>query len=267
MNELQSPAATEPDFSALEIRRLDGGICVLVINRVDRMNALDPYAAAALRSALKDAVADAGTRVLVLHGAGGHFCTGFDLKHKRIAGEEGALRILQDCFRLLQDGPVPSIAAVEGNAFGAGLSLALACDQIVAAGNSKMCAPFTGIGLVPDVGMAITLERRVGPGRARRWMYEGTVVLAEEALASGLVDNRVEGGQVLDAALEQARRWVLRAPLAISAVRKLTRMAPGPVDAVLSEELRLQTELAASEDHAEGVSAFRERRKPVFRGR
>jgi enoyl-CoA hydratase/carnithine racemase len=205
--------------------------------------------------------------VLVLHGAGDHFCTGFDLKHKRVPGEEGALRILQDCFRILQGGPLPSIAAVEGNAFGAGLSLALACDQIVASSNARMCAPFTGIGLVPDVGMGLMLERRVGTGRARRWMYEGNVVLADEAMDAGLVDARVEVGQALEAALEQARRWVLRSPLAIAAVRKLTQLPQALVDEFLREELRLQKELAATEDHAEAVNAFRERRKPSFRGR
>ena len=267
MSEPKGILPTEPDLTALEIRRLEDGICVLIIHREDRMNALDPYAAAALRQALQAAMADPQLRVLVLYGAGGHFCTGFDLKHKRVPGEEGALRILQDCYRLLQDGPLPSIAAIEGNAFGAGLSLALACDQLITASGAKMCAPFTGIGLVPDVGMAITLERRVGPGRARRWMYEGTVVRAEEALSVGLADATVENGNTLDAALEQARRWVLRAPLAIAAVRALTQLPQAVVDHVLAQELRLQQELASTEDHVEGVAAFREKRKPVFRGR
>ncbi|SFB89720.1 Enoyl-CoA hydratase/carnithine racemase [Polaromonas sp. OV174] len=230
------------------------------------MNALDPYAAAALRLALKDAMADTSLRVqvLVLHGAGGHFCTGFDLKHKRVAGEEGAL---QDCFRILQDGPLPSIAAIEGNAFGAGVSLALACDQMVASRQTKICAPFTDIGLVPDVGMAITMERRVGPGNARRWMYEGSVVLADEALATGLIDACAEQGQALEVALGQAGRWAQRVPLAIAAVRRLSSLPQALMEQVFAEEHRLQAELAATEDFAEGVNAFRDRRKPVFQRR
>jgi enoyl-CoA hydratase/carnithine racemase len=266
MSEMENRVSTEPDLTAVKTERLEDGICVLKLSRADRMNALDPSAAAALRMALKDAMADTSLRVLVLHGVGGNFCTGFDLKHKRVPGEEGALSILQDCFCILQDGPLPSIAAIEGNAFGGGLSLALGCDQIVVADNARMCAPFTGIGLVPDIGMALTMERRVGAGRARRWMYEGTVVLAQEALETGLVDACAKPGQSLEAGLEQARRWVLRAPLAIAALRKLTQLPRTLVEASLAEERRLQKGLASTSDHAEAISAFRERRAPVFRG-
>ena len=93
------------------------------------------------------------------------------------------------------------------------------------------------------------------------------MVRAEEALSVGLADATVENGNTLDAALEQARRWVLRAPLAIAAVRRLTQLPQTAVDHVLAQELRLQKELASTEDHVEGVAAFREKRKPVFRGR
>ena len=81
-----STHVTEPDPSALDVQRLEGGLCVMAFQRADRMNALDPYAAAALREALRDAMADPALRVIVLHGAGGHFCTGFDLKHQRVPG-------------------------------------------------------------------------------------------------------------------------------------------------------------------------------------
>lgn len=264
----EQPAAfrTQPDSSAVVATTREGGVRILSIERRDRMNSLDPAAAAALRQSLQEATADRSLRVIVLHGAGGHFCTGFDLKHKRIPGEEGVLAILQDCFRLLQGTDLPSIAAVEGNAFGAGLSLALACDQIVAAEHARLCAPFTAIGLVPDVGMVHTLERRVGFGRARRYMYEGTVLTAQPALAVGLVDEVVAPGTALDASVAQATGWCARAPLALAAIRSLSRSPDSAVDELLAQERRLQASLAASGDFAEGVAAFRERRKPVFRG-
>lgn len=254
---------------ALRVDDFDGGIRVLSIDRPQRMNALDPASAYELAAALREAQADKALRVIVLTGAGGNFCTGADLKHRKQPGEESVLVPLQHCCDALTQGPLPVIAAVDGAAFGAGLSLALACDRIVAAESARFCAPFTGIGLVPDVGMLRTLPRRVGEFRAREWMIEGTVVNATAALQHGLVDELVADVPARETALDRARLWAARAPMAIAALKRMAlQVDDAAAMAQLFERERVeQAALAASEDFAEAVAAFRDRRPARFQGR
>ena len=268
MNDRMQPNTPASD-NPLRVDDLAGGIRVLTIDRSHRMNALDPASAYALADALRAAQANAALRVIVLTGAGGNFCTGADLKHRKQPGEESVLRPLQICCEALTAGPLPCIAAVDGAAFGAGLSLALACDRIVAADTARFCAPFTGIGLVPDVGMVRSLPRRVGVARAREWMIEGTVVNAASALQHGLADELAAGVPAQDAAIERARLWAGRAPMAIAALKRLESHEGGAVAwAPLFERERTeQAALTASGDFAEAVAAFRERRPAQFKGR
>ncbi|QHE88733.1 enoyl-CoA hydratase/isomerase family protein [Hydrogenophaga sp. BPS33] len=234
------------------------------------MNALDPASAHALADALRAAQADPALRAIVLTGTGGQFCTGADLKHRKQPGEESVLVPLQFCCDLLMQGPLPCIAAVDGAAFGAGLSLALACDRIVASSAARFCAPFTGIALVPDVGMVRTLPRRVGAARAREWMIEGTVVDAASALQHGLVDELADHAAALDTAMARARLWAGRAPMAIAALKRLEAHdahKAAPMAQLFERERAEQSALTASADFAEAVAAFRERRPAVFQGR
>jgi 2-(1,2-epoxy-1,2-dihydrophenyl)acetyl-CoA isomerase len=235
-----------------------GAARILTFDRPARLNAIDITLAGALRDSLAAALADPSVRVLVLAGSGGNFCTGADLSN---AGTDSVLPLLHECFLLIHCGPKPCIAAVEGYAYGGGLSLALACDFIVAGAGASFCAPFTGIGLIPDVGMSWTLPQRVGPARARTWMFEGTAIDAEEALASGLVDTMVDAGAALDAALERAARLATRAPMAIAALRTLLNPA-APAAAALAEEMAIQATLRGSDHFAEALRAFKRRGTP-----
>lgn len=259
----------ETPVRAVRVDDLDGGVRVLAIDRPHRMNALDPASAHELAEALREAQANPALRVIVLTGTGGHFCTGADLKHRKQPGEESVLVPLQHCCEALIGGPLPVIAAVDGAAFGAGLSLALACDRIVASEAARFCAPFTGIALVPDVGMVRTLPRRVGAARAREWMIEGTVVDAGAALQHGLVDELASGVPALQTATERARLWAARAPMAIAALKRLEAQEGGdaPMAQLFERERAEQSALTASADFAEAVAAFRERRPAQFRGR
>lgn len=255
------------DAEPLRIQDAEDGVRVIAIDRPHRMNALDPASAHALADALRAAQANSALRVIVLTGAAGHFCTGADLKHRKQPGEESVLVPLQACCDAILQGPLPCIAAVDGAAFGAGLSLALACDRIVASGAARFCAPFTGIALVPDVGMVRTLPRRVGASRAREWMIEGTVVDAATALQHGLIDELADSGVALDAAMTRARLWASRAPMAIAALKRLEAHEAGIMAQLFERERMEQSALTASADFAEAVAAFRERRPARFQGR
>lgn len=260
---------TQNPVRAVRVDDLDGGVRVLTIDRPHRMNALDPASAYELAEALRSAQSDATLRAIVLAGAGNNFCTGADLKHRKQPGEESVLRPLQLCCEALLQGPLPVIAAVDGAAFGAGLSLALACDRIVASEAARFCAPFSGIALVPDVGMVRTLPRRVGAARAREWMIEGTVVDADTALQHGLVDELASGVPALQVATARARLWAGRAPMAIAALKRLEAFegAATSLADLFERERTEQSALTASADFAEAVAAFRERRPAQFQGR
>lgn len=244
----------------------EGGVRVISINRPQRMNALDPPSATALRDCLRAAHSAPGVRVLVITGTQGQFCAGADLKYKKAPGEEGVLARLQECHDAIALGPLPCIAAIEGSAYGAGLSLALACDRIVASANARLCAPFTGIGLVPDVGMLVSLPRRVGWARAREWMIEGTSVTSDQALQCGLIDELVDSGTAVEFALKRASLWATRAPLALSALKQIDAHQAS-TSKLFEQEREFQALLTASEDFAEAVAAFTARRKPTFQGR
>lgn len=243
-----------------------GAARVITLDRPARLNAIDFALASILRDSLAAALAAPSVRVLILAGSGGNFCTGADLKNASSADKTSVLPLLHECFQLIHCGPKPCIAAVEGYAYGGGFSLALACDFIVTGAGASFCAPFTGIGLIPDVGMSWMLPQRVGIGKARTWMFEGSIIGAEEALASGLIDAMVDAGTALDAALERAERLATRAPLAVAALRTLLNQA-APAAAALAQELAIQSTLRASDDFAEALLAFRERRAPRFGGR
>ncbi|MBU4610159.1 enoyl-CoA hydratase/isomerase family protein [Achromobacter sp. GG226] len=258
---------SETETSPIRTHR-DGAIGILTIDRPARMNALTPRAGLALKRELTALLDDDAVRIVVLTGEGGHFCTGADLKD-RTPGPNGErlLGVLHDVFALMVESRKPLVAAVEGNAYGAGFSLAVACDYVVAAENAKFCAPFTGIGLVPDVGLALTLPARIGMGRARRMMIEGLAVQAPQALDWGMIEHTAPVGEALPAAVECARKLLTRAPLAVAALRRLLGQQWQDPHAFLREERRLQDSLQQSSDFVEGVRSFVEKRPAQFTGK
>ena len=179
------------------------------------------------------------------------------------AGRE-RFRVTHRLVRLLVKGSTPVLAAVEGYAVGAGLSLALCCDTIVAASDARFAAGFGRVGLVADFGMLHTLPLRVGQGRARQMLLYGERVGAEEALRTGLVDHVVAPGGALGAALERARALHGAAPLPVAMTKQYLA---GGLDAALEWERDTQAALFLTADHAEGKAAFLEKRAARFTGR
>jgi enoyl-CoA hydratase/carnithine racemase len=259
-------------MSELITRTDDAGIAVLALNAPEKFNAISLEMREELIAHLQHCFLDEDCSAVVLTGAGGNFSAGGDLKSERPAPEALArtlrLRLgrLQEMIRLIRQSPKPVVAAVDGKAFGAGLSLAIACDAVVAGEGAQFCAAFGKVGLVPDAGLLYTLPRRVSPARAQHLMLSARTVEAPEALAIGLVDEIVPGAGLLAAAAAEARRLAGIAPLAFAAIKSLGNGGCATLEDAFAEELRLQPLLALSEDNREARTAFGERRKPVFRG-
>lgn len=243
--------------------REEGGVLVIALNRPEVMNALN----AALRRELTDALRSATARCVVLTGEGRAFCAGQDLGEAD-AGLE-AERILRDEYvpllHAIRDCPAPVLAAVNGVAAGAGASLALACDVVVASEAASFSMAFTRIGLMPDMGATWGLPRNVGLARAM-----GLTLFAEPIPARQAAD----WGLIWEAVPEEAftARWRERAAAlaggpagAFRATRLALRQAfETGLDAQLATEERGQAALAAAPDFQEGVAAFRGRRPPRF---
>jgi enoyl-CoA hydratase/carnithine racemase len=247
-----------------------GPVRILTLNRPQRRNAIDIPLRVVLAERLEDAMADDHVRVVVLTGAGNSFCAGGDISTMARMGEDQSrprAEAAQRVVRAMWTGPKPVIAAVEGAAFGAGVSLALACDRVVAAEDTVFSTAFTGVGLAGDMGIFASLPARVGPAVARQLMLLPRRLSGVEAHRLGMVDELVPPGQSLATALADAERMARLAPLAVGALKgSLARWPSDPLD-MLRHEVDAQVRLFDTEDFAEGVAAFHERRPPVFRGR
>jgi 2-(1,2-epoxy-1,2-dihydrophenyl)acetyl-CoA isomerase len=243
---------------------------VVTLNRPAKRNAIDLELRVVLAEALEAAMADDSVRVIVLTGSGGTFCSGGDISTmRRQVAAETRLRAqaAQRVIRAIWTGSKPVIAAVEGFAFGAGTALAIACDRVVAASDAVFSTTFTAVGLAGDMGVFASLPARAGLAVARQLMLLPRRLPGAEAVELGLADVVTEPGRALEAALADARTIAAGPPLAIAGIKAMFTAWPrDPLD-VLEHEVELQAKLFDTEDFAEGVSAFHDRRKPTFRGR
>ena len=235
-----------------------GAVAIVTIDRPDRRNAVSTEMCERLEQAVREAVA-AEARVLVLTGAAGHFCAGADLGGVE---DDHFRRVLSAALLALCEAPIPTIAAVEGVALGAGTQLAVACDLRVAAPDARFGIPAAKLGLMVDHWTVRRLVRMAGEGPARAMLLAADEVNGTAAVGLGLAQR---AGR-LDDALAWAGEIALLAPLTIAGHKlALNRLAPDPpsdpaVDAAVQRAW-------GSEDLREGMAAFRERRRPDFKGR
>ena len=248
----------------------DGAVLTITLNRPEVLNAFNQAVHAGLRIALEDARAEE-IRAVVITGAGRAFCVGQDLAEFREgeADVAGRLRSLYHpnvlAIRALEK---PVIAAVNGPAAGAGLSLACACDLRIAASDATFVPAFINIGLIPDAGGSYFIHRLLGFARAFEWMASGRRLSADEALAWGLVSEVVETEGLAARAAETAQTFASFPTRGIAMTKQLfDAAAQNTLEQQLDLEAELQAKATKTEDFIEGVTAFLEKRPPQFKGR
>jgi 2-(1,2-epoxy-1,2-dihydrophenyl)acetyl-CoA isomerase len=247
----------------------DGGVLTITLNRPDVLNAFNTAMHRALAGALRDARASE-VRAVLLTGAGRGFCVGQDLTEFGEAPGDIAARLRESyhpnvlAIRALEK---PVIAAVNGAAAGAGLSIACVCDLRIAADTASFVPAFINIGLVPDSGGSYFVTRLLGPARAFEWMTSGRKLTAAEAHAWGLVSEVVEADSLAARAAERAAQLAEMPTRGIGMTKRLLDHA---VNASLEDQLEREAQLQAAatqtDDFKEGVSAFLEKRPPRFSG-
>ncbi|MBK8988700.1 MAG: enoyl-CoA hydratase/isomerase family protein [Chloroflexi bacterium] len=248
-------------------------VALITMNRPERRNALNMTLNKDLLAAFRQAAADDQVRAIVLTGAGDGFCAGADLTiFSQLPTPEQLQQVIIESYdplmTLMVTMPKPIIAAINGVAAGAGLSLALAGDLQVMADDASLMMAFSNIAFVPDAGATWLVMRRLGYGRAYQLAAEGERISAEQCLAWGLTNKVVPADQLLAEALAWAHKLAQRPTLALGLTKQaLTFAAENDLSAVIANEARLQMQTLVSQDFAEGVMAFMQKREPVFRGK
>jgi 2-(1,2-epoxy-1,2-dihydrophenyl)acetyl-CoA isomerase len=254
---------------------ITGGAARLTLNRPDRLNSFNEQMHADVARAFDAIDADKSVRVLLLTGAGRGFCAGQDLADVGVSPADGPVnlgdkvqRLWAPLIRRLVGFAFPTVCAVNGVAAGAGASIAIACDLVLAAKSAKFIQSFAGIGLVPDSGATWHLPRLIGQARALGITMTGEPLPAERAAEWGLIWKAVDDDKLVAEADALVEKFAQAPTLGLARTRQLIRNSWNrTLDQSLDAERDGMHELGASADYAEGIAAFLEKRKPNFTGK
>lgn len=248
----------------------DGEVAIVTLSYPQRRNAFSLKIRESLYEVLYRLMhQDAGCRAIVLTGANGVFCAGGDIsemKERTVLQYRERNLLPLNIFRLIVEGPKAVVAAVEGFAMGAGVSLAAASDYVVTASDTRYSCAFVKVGLMPDTGLFWSLAQRVGGGKARQLMLGADEFNGEQALGMGFANQLTASGATLPAALEVARQYTRMPPLAVAHLKSALAGGIASLDEAVETEVNLQPILRRSQDHQEAAKAFMEKRPAVFVG-
>jgi 2-(1,2-epoxy-1,2-dihydrophenyl)acetyl-CoA isomerase len=250
---------------------IEGGVATVTLARPEKKNAITMAMREQLWTTFEQLGENDDVRAVVLTGAGGAFCAGMDVSE--MGGGDAAhsltkMRRLHRIARAIAGLRKPTIAAVDGVCVGVGWSYALACDFIIASDRARFAQIFRNIGLTPDGGAVWLLRQHIGAMRAKEIVYSGRFVSAEEAHSLGLALEVVPADALQARAAELARELYAAPTLSLGmAKRQFDLAADTSFDQFLEAEFAMQPLMSRTEDHREGVTAFRERRAPRFSGR
>jgi 2-(1,2-epoxy-1,2-dihydrophenyl)acetyl-CoA isomerase len=255
------------------LESIEDGVAVLTLNRPEALNALSMGIRHGLMDAMERYADDSNVRCIVITGAGRAFCSGGDVKsmgERAAAGYEARARGIQFSNSIpmaMRKHPKVIIGMINGVAAGAGMSLSLACDLRVAGKSARFTTAFLKIGLSGDWGGTWTLTRLVGTAKARELYFMPDMVPADEALALGIVNRVAADDQLRATTMEMARRIADMPQVAVAGMkRNLFAAETESFATVLDLEAFNQARCSQTEDHREAVSAFKEKRRPVFKG-
>jgi 2-(1,2-epoxy-1,2-dihydrophenyl)acetyl-CoA isomerase len=263
----EQASVTAAEGALIEVRN---GVAVITLRNPGRRNAFYPEMRQQVIDALMAYNNDPSVRVVVITGADGHFCAGADLKRVTQRGDLPPLQIrdnmitMHALLRLLAGGQKPVIAAVEGDAFGAGLSMAVACDFVVASETARFGASFGRMGLFPDMGLVYTLPQRMGATAAKQFMLLSEPIGGAQAVERKLADELAPAGEALPAALALAKRLTASAPMSMAYIKSVMARGVPSVEAAIDAERDLVPLLATSEDHKAAIGAFHAKRPFSF---
>lgn len=252
-----------------------GAVAKITLNRPEAMNALSDIMAREMRDAVAKVEQDDALRVLVITGSGRAFCCGADLKGvlaSIIGGDRGALLEflsgIQDLFASLRAMTKPTIAALNGMTIAGGLETAIACDIVLAARSAKIGDGHSNFAVLPGGGGGTLMPRIIGDKKANLLLYTGDSWSAEEFERMGFVSAVHEDDALLDEAMALAARLAEKSPVVLSRMKRM--VAEGqlvPAEQAIAFETDLIAELSQTEDFVEGLTAFSEKREPVYKGR
>lgn len=260
-------------YQNIKLQALENSIWLLTIHRPEALNALNSGVLNDLADAFRQLaeMSFEDVKALIITGAGEKsFVAGADIKEMSDLNEEQALQFAkrgQSIFHEINLLKIPVIAAVNGFALGGGLELALACDFIIASENAKFGLPEVSLGLIPGFGGTVRLTRAVGIRRAREWTFSGEIIPVAQAVQLGLVNHVVSLPELIPFCLKKLELILSRSPIAVAEAKKSINQAFDlETEAALENEAEIFSNLFLSKDTREGIQAFTEKRKPVFKG-